>query len=236
VSRGYKFLFLGDDNFLLNKKRAASIMDKIIEEGVNIKMILQGRVDSADYELYKKLREAGVIMIMFGIESVNQDVLNYYNKKVTVNQIKKAVKMANDVGIISLGYFIIGSPLETEKHFQKTKEFFDKYPLDVMLNGILFYVKGAKLWDDAHKKGLIKDDEFMVLSGKKFSNYTTRELFLKREELNKHFYSNIKRIFRIHYKLVRLGLMGFILKALMKGVYKNFFNFVISPYEPAQRM
>ena len=46
----------------------------------------------ADLDLYKKMKKAGVKLIAFGIESGNQDVLNYYNKKITLDQIRKAVK------------------------------------------------------------------------------------------------------------------------------------------------
>ncbi|PIU89480.1 hypothetical protein COX58_02735 [archaeon CG_4_10_14_0_2_um_filter_Archaea_38_6] len=235
VKNGYKYFFFGDDNFLLNKDRVMKIMDAIIREKLKIKMIVQGRVDSADYEVYKKLRKAGVIMIMYGIENINQDVLDYYNKKITVEQIINAITLADKVGIISFGYFILGSPIETMKHYECTKKFFDKYPLDIILNDILVYVKGAELWDEFHKKGIIKDDELSIVSDERFNKFTTKELFRIKNDLLKHFYTNPKRILRLHYKIIKAGELGLLLKALLSGAYFKFFNFMKSPYELAQR-
>lgn len=47
VQQGYKYLVFYDDNFLLNKKRAYRLMDKIIQEKINVKMALQARANSA---------------------------------------------------------------------------------------------------------------------------------------------------------------------------------------------
>jgi radical SAM superfamily enzyme YgiQ (UPF0313 family) len=57
-------------------------MDKLIENNNKIDIYIQGaRVDSSNNVLYKKMKKAGVKYIEYGIESGNQDVLDYYNKK-----------------------------------------------------------------------------------------------------------------------------------------------------------
>ncbi|MFA5333947.1 MAG: radical SAM protein [Candidatus Nanoarchaeia archaeon] len=235
VAEGYEYLFFGDDNFLLSKKRALEIMDRIIEEKIRIKMIMQGRVDRADYELYKKLKKAGVIMIMFGIESVNQDVLDYYNKRTTVGQEIDAITIADKVGIITFGYLMIGAPIEKMEHFENTKNFFDKYPWDIMLNGLLYYLKGSKLWEEAHEKGLIKNNEYSVMTDKKFSNFSQKELFKIKNDLTYYFYKNPKRIIRILFKLIKNGQTGLIIDVFLTGKYKKLIEFMKAPYDLTQR-
>ncbi len=212
LNKGYKHIVFCDDNFLLNKRRALKIMDRIIKEKINVKMIIQGRVDSADYELYKKLRKAGVIMIMFGIESTNQDVLDFYNKRISVEKIKEAVRLANKVGILTFGYFIIGAPIETKKHFENNKKFVNDIKLDIAIASILIYIKGSRLWDDACKKGLIKENQNMVFANKKLSNFTYKELKEVQDDFVKSFYKNPRRLLRVFYKLLRLGELSFIFK------------------------
>lgn len=214
VNQGYKYVTFGDDNFLVKKRRVHDIMDRILQEKIKVKIIVQGRVDSADYTLYKKLRDAGVIVMLFGVESANQDVLDYYNKKATVEQAVEAIKLANKVGILTFGSFIIGAPFETKRHFQKNKEFCDKVPLDFMICNKLRYIKGSKLWEDAYKKGIIKVSEHSVMTDRRLSKYSSEELSEIKYDLTKHFYKNPRRLIRLHYKVIRLGEARLIIKAL----------------------
>lgn len=103
IKQGYKYIAFGDDNFLLNRKRVNQIMDKIIQERIQVKIGLQGRVDAVDLSLLKKMRQAGVVLIQFGIESANQDIFDFYNKKTTVEKGIEAIRLANKVGILTYG-------------------------------------------------------------------------------------------------------------------------------------
>lgn len=210
--KGYKFIFFSDDNFLFNKHRVEKMMDKIIEEKIKIKFVFQARVDTVDYGLYKKLRKAGVILILFGIENACQDVLDFYNKQVKVDKIREAVEIANKVGIMTVGYLMIGSPIETRKHFEINKRFFSEIPLDLCTVSILNYAKGTKLWEDAYKKKLIEKNQFDVLADEKLSNFSYKELQDFKENFIKEFYSNPLRLIRIFFKTSKLGLLPYFIK------------------------
>ncbi len=182
VSEKYKSLFIVDDNFLVNKKRAHQIFDKLIKEKSDLDLLINGaRVDSADKDLYKKMKKAGVKYIEYGIESGNQDVLDYYRKGFDINQIKKAVKLSRKMNFITMGNFILGAPFETKTHFEKTIEFARSLPLDLALFFPLAYMDGSDLWNDAVKKGVVsyKYDEFgQVINLKEngLSNFSHKEL------------------------------------------------------------
>ncbi|MBD3227555.1 MAG: radical SAM protein, partial [Candidatus Lokiarchaeota archaeon] len=109
IDKIYGSVFIVDDNFLANKKRALKIMDSLIKNKTSIELLIEGaRVDSADEKLYRKMKKANVKLIGFGIESGNQDVLDFYNKKFTIEQARKAVKLANRMGFITMSTFILG--------------------------------------------------------------------------------------------------------------------------------
>ncbi len=215
VKQGYKYIAFGDDNFLLNKNRVHEIMERIILEKINIKMAVQGRVDSADFNMFQKMRKAGVIAIFFGIESANQDVLDFYNKKTTVEQGIEAIKTANQAGLITIGFFIIGAPFETDKHIKQNLEYFNSVPLDLISCYDLTYVVGTKLWKNAVKKGIIEKSELFVRADKKTSNYSSEEISEIKNDLIKHFYKNPHRLLRVLYKALRLGELGLIYKGLL---------------------
>lgn len=226
VKKGYKYILFSDDNFLINKKRVHKIMDKIIEEKIRVSIFLTSRVDDPDYELYKKMRKAGVIMILFGIESANQDVLDFYNKKTTVEKAKMAVTLANKAGILVFGYIMIGAPFETEKHLKINMKFLDRYPIDIMTIGILRYERGTKLWDDLCKRGLVHKDTLVFMTNKDISNYSLREWLEIQEKLLKHFYLNPRRIIRIIVKAFRLRQVSLLKKFLKNNNISSFFNYI----------
>ncbi len=162
---GYKYVVIVDDSFLSDAKRAFQIMDEVLKENLQFEFFIQGaRVDSADETLYQKMRDAGVKGISFGIESGNQDVLDFYQKKTTISQIKKAVTLSRKMGFFTMGSFILGAPFETKKHLQNTIHFALSLPLDAVTFFPLEYRAGSDIWCDAVKEGKIKAEEYAVTS------------------------------------------------------------------------
>ena len=126
------------------------------------------------------MRKAGVKYIMFGIESGNQDVLDFYNKRITLQQIRKAVDLSKKMGFIVAGNFILGAPIEKKQHISKTIKFACSLPLDIVLFYPLNYQYGSYLWFEAVKSGKIrKEDGFSIVadSRKGLGNFTSCQKF-----------------------------------------------------------
>ena len=228
VWEGAKYIVLCDDNFLLHKKRANAIFEQIIQSKLNIKIIIQGRVDIIDHDLALKMKQANVIMLIFGIESVNQDVLDFYNKKITIDKIKRVIEIVNNVGIITISGLIIGAPLEEMRHFENIIEFFRKVPQDFINVNILRYQYPSPLWIRAHDKGFIKDDEVLVYADERFSNFAYDDLLRIQNKIIKSFYNNPWRIGRIVYKVSRHFGIFVVFKVLSTYMSKTIYR---TPHE-----
>jgi radical SAM superfamily enzyme YgiQ (UPF0313 family) len=206
-----------DDNFLADIKRAHTIMDRIIQIGFDLDLYIAGaRVDNADKDLYKKMKKAGVKMIFYGIESGNQDVLEYYNKKVTLNQIRNTIHLAKKMNFIIIGSFIIGAPIETKKHFLQTMKFSRSLPIDFAFFHPLLYQYGTELWNQAVKSGnIIENGELCYFTDLKnnLGNFTKEEINNYCLQAFKKFYLRptfmmkeiLKFIVRKDYNLIKLG-------------------------------
>ena len=162
-------------------KRAHEIFDGLITTGKKFEMVIHGaRVDSADKELYNKMKKVGVKYLYFGIESGNQEVLDYYNKNITLSQIRNAVNLSRKMNFVTMGSFIFGAPMETEKHIENTIKFACSLPLDFANFVPLKYIKGSQIWNEAVDSNKISDDsdKFFVLADKKkgLGNFTRNEL------------------------------------------------------------
>jgi radical SAM superfamily enzyme YgiQ (UPF0313 family) len=210
AEQGARYVIFYDDNFLLRKDRAIAVMDMIIERGIDIKIALQARVDTADYALYRKLKAGGVIIIIFGIESACQDVLDFYRKQTTVTQNRSAIRMANKVGFITFGNLIIGAPIEGDDHFEANKDFFRKTPLDLISVHILHFVYPSALWMEAHGRGLIRDDELIVPANRSLTGFSYEELLQVQRDFIRSFYNNPRRIIRLVYKMVTVLGLGYL--------------------------
>ena len=217
ASQGYQTLQIVDDNFLANRKRAEKIMDYIINEKFGFEIWIAGaRADSANRQLYKKMKQAGVVFISFGLESGNQDVLDFYNKKITLNQIRKAIDLSIEMDFYISGSFILGAPIETKKHIRNTIEFAKSLNMDFIRFLSLGYLLGSPLWIDAVNEGKIKPDEYVVLADKRrgLSNFTKEELEqFCIEAHNEIFYDprffslQLLRAFdRINFRFLKVGL------------------------------
>jgi anaerobic magnesium-protoporphyrin IX monomethyl ester cyclase len=179
VNQGYTSIAFADDNFLAHKQRTMRIMDHIISQGYDLTLwILNARADSADRELYEKLRKAGVEHIVFGVESGDQDILSYYNKNITLDQIRKAITLSHEMGFFTTAHFILGAPIETPRHIQHTIAFIRLLPLDNIFIRELGYGAHSPLWQEAVDHGKINPNEDLVIAGRErdLGHFTTSQL------------------------------------------------------------
>ena len=180
INEYYGSVMIVDDTFLAEEERAVEILDRLIKIGTDIEIYVQGaRVDTANYKLYSKMKKAGVKHLYYGLESANQDVLNFYNKKATTSQVRKAITLSSEMDFFTVGTFILGSPIETKEHILKTINFACSLPLDAALFTILTYKYGSEIWEEAVKNGKIDEtDGYTVVadSRKGLGNFTREEL------------------------------------------------------------
>jgi len=193
-NQGYDTVLFVDDNFLADKKRAHKMMDMIISEDIDIEMWAEARVNSADEKLYSKMKKAGFKVIAFGIDAGNQEILDFYNKKTTIKQIKKAVHMSRNLGFYTYGTFILGAPIETEKHFMDSINLAKNLPFDLVAFFVLEYGAGSPLWEEAIKDGKITRDEYLVFADSRrgLGNFKKEEIDEFAQRAHKEFYVRSK--------------------------------------------
>jgi radical SAM superfamily enzyme YgiQ (UPF0313 family) len=156
---GYRFLFFGDNNFLIDRKRVLAIADGIIARGFAFRIVVAGRVDAADPELFARLRQAGVFLLSMGLESGVQASLDFLNKGTTVERNGRAVRLAHQAGLFVHANFILGCADESEEDLLATRRFVLELPLDSIFVNVLSYQYGSALWAQANNRGLIAGGE-----------------------------------------------------------------------------
>lgn len=160
---GIKELAFYDDVFTLDKKRAHAIADNIIKRGLKICWTCEARVNLVDKELLHHIKQAGCYAIAYGIESASQKILDTLNKDITPEQVEETVRITREVGLQTIGYFMLGSPGESPETISKTIEFAKKLKLDFAQFSITTPLPGSELYDLYRKdnKGHIPWEDFV---------------------------------------------------------------------------
>lgn len=112
-----------DRTFTIDKKRVKEICNEIIKNKLDISWSCRSRIDTVDKELLEIMKKAGCFAIFYGIESADETVLKNLNKEITLQQVRDTIKMTKEIGIKPLGFFMFGSPGDTEKSMKKTIDF-----------------------------------------------------------------------------------------------------------------
>jgi anaerobic magnesium-protoporphyrin IX monomethyl ester cyclase len=146
---GIKEIQFWDDLFGANKKWLGEFADRIIEEKIDITWSCLTRIDTlGDQEMVRKMKKAGCWCIFFGMESLDQEVLDAIDKKLKVEQIVSAIKILKIEGIEIRANFILGSPTETPKKVRKMiKELCELNPDYVKFNVMTPY-PGTKIFNE----------------------------------------------------------------------------------------
>jgi len=155
---GLETIFFVDDNFTYKRDRIIEFCRKIRTEGVKFEWSCNCRVDQVDEELLTAMKGAGCWRIGFGIESGTQKVLDWFGKKITLDQSRNAIKLCKKVGITQVCYFIIGAPIEDEGDIKATIKFAQELNPDVVGFSYLTPFVGTELYDECIEKNWSFED------------------------------------------------------------------------------
>jgi anaerobic magnesium-protoporphyrin IX monomethyl ester cyclase len=114
-----------DETFIANPSWNEKLFTTMIDRGINkkIKWSCCTRVDIVTPEMFKLMRKSGCYYVFFGFEHGDDEMLKIMGKQADSNQARLAVKWAKDVGIVSVGCFILGLPGETIESARRNMHF-----------------------------------------------------------------------------------------------------------------
>ena len=161
---GIKAIDFFDDTFIFKKSRIEEMHDLIRERKIEFEFGITTRVNTVNKEILKELKSMGCKTIAYGVESGDPGVLERLDKKITIEQIKAAFKWAEEAGINTVGFFMVGNPMETEKEIKNTIRLIKDTNADYFIANVLVPYPGSRLYDDMLKSGEMKEDYWRKLT------------------------------------------------------------------------
>ena len=195
--RNFRFI---DDTFTTDKKRVQDLCKLIIQERIKIKWTCLSRIDTLDRKTATLMKKAGCKRIYLGIESGSQKIINYYNKNLKKEIILPIIKMIHKAGIETIGWFMVGSPDETDRDLEESVKLAKKSDLDFVVVSQLIVYPGTPLFEK------LKDKINFSLFPYK-NEFKDKKHSIKFRKLEQKFYKSF--YFRIRYipKGIRIAII-----------------------------
>jgi radical SAM superfamily enzyme YgiQ (UPF0313 family) len=150
-----------DELLMAGDKRTAAVCEAILKLNFKIKWDCNGRLNYAKPKLLALMKKSGCEYINYGIESLNQQLLNEMGKGLTLQQINSGVTATLTAGISPGLNFIWGFPGDSTANLRAAVMFLKKYdPCDELrtIRPVTPY-PGTKLYRLAIEKGLLQGPE-----------------------------------------------------------------------------
>ena len=120
---GVRHFYIVDDVLTLHEEHILEICDLIKQEGLKITFEGSTRANLVNEAAVKRMAEAGLIRLSFGLETVDSEMRKTMKKKVPLQHYVTANKILNDNGVEALNSVMIGLPGETRETVNKTLDF-----------------------------------------------------------------------------------------------------------------
>jgi radical SAM superfamily enzyme YgiQ (UPF0313 family) len=149
------YFYINDLTFTSNLERTYRICDVL--KKYNITWTCSTRVERIQPELLRYMRDCGCRDIWYGVESVDQTVLDLADKMTKVEEIEYAVAETVKAGIKVAANLIVGLPGESEESLRKMMEFCKNSEVIPISIKYLTPFPGTKIYDMAVERGYITD-------------------------------------------------------------------------------
>lgn len=154
-----KEVVIEDDTFTANKKRVLDICHQLIDKKLNkrLKWLCNARVD-LDFETMKAMKKAGCRLIIPGIESGSQQILDNIKKGTKVEQFYNYVSNAKKAGLLIHACYMVGNNGETKETMAETLKLALKLNTDTAQFFPLIPYPGTEAYQWARTNGYIVSD------------------------------------------------------------------------------
>lgn len=159
-------IFFYDDNFTANRNRTKALLERMLSEGLDCPWMAQARVDVArDKELLALMKRSKCHILYLGLESVNPETLDEYNKRQTVEEIIEAVQVLHKNGIMTHGMFVFGAENDDVQSLRNTVNFALRNSIDTVQFLVLTPLPGTRYFDHLQSNNRLLTTDWQLYDG-----------------------------------------------------------------------
>ena len=183
VNAGIDHFYFVDNTFNFPVSYAEALCDRIIAEKLRIKsrcIIYPRRVTET---LADKMAQAGFREVSLGFESGCERILKAFNKRFSLDEVRRISRMFKDRNIFQMGFLLLGGPGETRESVLESLKFVEDLSLDFVKVSV-----GIRIYPDTPLAELARAEGKVAAGNDLF--YPT---FYVRDEIRDWLYETVTR-------------------------------------------
>ncbi len=172
--QGITKIYFRDATFTLNQERIARLCDLIIAAGWALEWVCETRVDCLGDTLLEKMREAGCVGLLVGVETGDEQVMHLREGKkgLTIPMLAHLREKTHQLGIRLHFLLIVGLPQETRESLVATYDLIQRYKPDTIGVTIITPYPGTPLHKEGLREGWIDSQQWKDYGGHQIPMHT----------------------------------------------------------------
>jgi anaerobic magnesium-protoporphyrin IX monomethyl ester cyclase len=157
---GITYISFQDDLLMSSVEHTEAVCLAFLKRNIPVRWSCQGRLNYCSEELLQLMKDAGCVFINYGIESMDQKVLNNMKKGLRPEMIHQGIQDTLKVGISPGLNFIFGNKGDNKETIKSTVDFlirYDDFAQKRTIRPVTPY-PGSPLYYDAIKMGMLDKD------------------------------------------------------------------------------
>jgi radical SAM superfamily enzyme YgiQ (UPF0313 family) len=142
-----KKIYFNDGTLTFDKRFVKELCTEISNRKIKAKLFCTARFDNIDEETLAHLKNAGFQVLYLGAESGDDKILKSMNKRITLDQIDKSIRLIRKAGIQSLVSILVGVPGENEISLRNTIQMMERIPADAFDINCFVPLPGTEWYD-----------------------------------------------------------------------------------------
>jgi radical SAM superfamily enzyme YgiQ (UPF0313 family) len=139
-------MWISDDVLTINRKWSLQFFAEVQRRGAQHPYECLSRVDLVDQDILRGMKQSGCFRIWYGAESGSQKVLDSMTKGTTVEQVRNAARITQELGMQAGFFILLGYPDETTADIRKTINLLKDVKPDVFGTSVAFPMKGTEFY------------------------------------------------------------------------------------------
>lgn len=180
---GARILQFRDASFEIDIKRAEEIWERIAREDMEFEITVELNLEYLNNSIIQKMAQAGVKVIMTGVESPEKiDLIEIGCTSNHFQKIKDNISLCHKMGVKVFGFFIIGFSNDSWSKIEMTIHKARELELDLYYFAVMTPYHGTRLYERVRKEGRLRPS----ISYRDFGSHTSilRTRYMDFEELD----------------------------------------------------
>ena len=111
-ARGFRRFAMVQETFLNHSARIDRFCHLIENSSLKLEWTAEARADELNFELLKRMKDAGLRFVQIGVEAGDQELLDVLGKKIRLDRVKKVRDWCESLKINTAFYMLVGLPAQ----------------------------------------------------------------------------------------------------------------------------